>query len=279
LKLIYAILLSIVSSFLCANETQIANTHIYHYEILSNADDVGDITVKVAGQADGSYVIAESRLLKTAGVWSDINKRSTQIETFSPEGDLLKADVKTLKGKKAYWRRAELSGDELWASYAQVQNLTEKEEEEFVGATLAFASNIVPGLGDVLGVAQLLFSDNETQPDNLRFSTSAYDTSFSNLPFYWSSKQNNLPTQLNLFDSVKLAVKTYQIEYLGQKTFQSGSEEEVVITSHYKLQASKDQSLEVWLASNEQNSPYFYQIVGADDGGPFHIIFKKHEGV
>jgi hypothetical protein len=278
MKLVYAILLSIVSSFSYANATEIAKTHIYHYEYLSNTVDVGDITVKVADQADGFYSITETRILKNAGVWSDINKRSTQIETFSLEGDLLKADVKTLNGKKAYWRKAELFGDELWASYAQVQNLTEKEEEEFVGLALTLASNVVSGLGTALGVAQLLFSDNETQPDNLRISTSAYDTSFSNLPFYWSGKQYNLPGQLNVFDSGKLAVKTYHIEYLGQKTLQSGSEEEVAITSHYKLQAPNDQPLEVWLSTSEQNSPYFYQVVGADDAGPFHIVFKQHKG-
>jgi hypothetical protein len=133
MKLYYAILLSIVSSLSCANAAQATNTHTYHYELLSNAENVGEINVKVIDQEDGSYVITESTLFNITSTWGDINTRSTQIETFSPVGELLKADVKTLNGKKAYWRKAALTDNELWASYTQVQNVTEKEEEELAG--------------------------------------------------------------------------------------------------------------------------------------------------
>lgn len=278
MKLYYAILLSIVSSLSCANAAQVTNTHTYHYELLSNAENVGEINVKVIEQADGSYVITESTLFNITSRWGDINTRSTQIEAFSPVGKLLKADVKTLNGKKAYWRKAELSDNELWASYTQVQNVTEKEEEELAGTALALASNMIPGLGNALGVAQLLLSDDDAQPENLRFPASTYDTSFSNLPFYWSSKQHNLPAQLNLFDSEKLAITAFHIEDLGQKIVQLSSGGGAVETSHYKLQAPKGQPMEVWLAVSDHNSPYFYQVVGVDDDGPFHIVFKQHKG-
>jgi hypothetical protein len=278
MKLYYAILLSIVSSLSCANAAQVTNTHTYHYELLSNAENVGEINVKVIEQADGSYVITESTLFNITSMWGDINMRSTQIEAFSPVGKLLKADVKTLNGKKAYWRKAELSDNELWASYTQVQNVTEKEEEELAGTALALASNMIPGLGNALGVAQLFLSDDDAQPENLRFLASTYDTSFSNLPFYWSSKQHNLPAHLNLFDSEKLAITAFHIEDLGQKIVQLSSGGGAVETSHYKLQAPKGQPMEVWLAVSDHNSPYFYQVVGVDDDGPFHIVFKQHKG-
>jgi hypothetical protein len=32
------------------------------------------------------------------------------------------------------------------------------------------------------------------------------------------------------------------------------------------------------LAVSDHNSPYFYQVVGVDDDGPFHIVFKQHKG-
>ncbi|MFT4712309.1 MAG: hypothetical protein ACI8W1_000787 [Candidatus Azotimanducaceae bacterium] len=278
MKLCYAILLSIVSSFSISNATQTISTHIYQYDIFVKAEDVGDVTVKVVEQADGSYVLAESTLIDTVGFWGDINTRSTQIETFSAEGHLLKADVKTLNGKKAYWRTAELSDDELWTAYTQVQNVTEKEEGEFVSAALTLGNSMVTGLGNALGVVQLLFSDSEAEPKNLRFATSTYDTSFSNLPFYWESNQLNLPAQINLFDSEKLAVNTYNVEYLGKKSVQNSSVEREVVASHYKLQALDGQQIEVWLAINDYNSPFFLQIVGADGDGPYHIKLKQHPG-
>ncbi|MFT4730414.1 MAG: hypothetical protein ACI9UN_004940 [Granulosicoccus sp.] len=276
MNLYYAIPLFIVSSFSFASATQILNTHIYHYDIFSEAEDLGDISVKVVNHADGSYIIAESTVIETAGFWGDTNLSSTQVETYSPEGKLLNADVKTLHGEVAHWRKAELSGDELWASYTQVQNVTEKEEEQLIGVALTIATNTVPGLGDALGIAQLLFSDEKPHPNNIRFSKNTYDTSFSNLPFYWSSKQNSLPTKLNLFNSEKLAVNTFQVEFLGKKIIQLETKDNLVTTSHYKLHDPEGQRLEVWLATSEFNSPYFYQLVGTDDDGPFHILFKKH---
>jgi hypothetical protein len=278
MKLYYTILLSVVSSLSFTSAAKATNTHTYQYEILSNAENVGELNVKVIDQADGSYVINQSTLLNTVSMWGEINIRSTQIEIFSPAGDLLKADVKTLNGKKAYWRKAELSDDELWASYTQIQNVTEKEEDEFAGAALALASNIIPGLGNVLGVAQLFLSDDDGQPENIRFPASTYDTSFSNLPFYWSSKQHKLPAQLNLFDSEKLAITAFHIEDLGQKTVQLISGGGTVETSHYKFQAPKGKPMEVWLAVSDHNSPYFYQVVGVDDDGSFHIVIKQHNG-
>jgi hypothetical protein len=267
-----------VSSLSYASAELATNIHTYHYEILSNAENVGEINVKVIDHADGSYVITESTRLNTVSAWGTVNRHSTQIETFSPAGDLLKTDVKTLDGKKAYWRKAELSNEELWASYTQVQNVTEKEEEEFAGAALALASNMIPVLGNALGVAQLFLSDADATPQNSRFPASTYDTSFANLPFYWSSKQHNLPAQLNLFDSEKLAITTFHIEDLGQKIVQLISGGGTVQTSHYKLQPRKGQPIEVWLAVSDHNSPYFYQVVGIDDDGPFHFVFKQDKG-
>lgn len=278
MTLYYTILLLVVSSLSYASTKPDTNTHTYHYEIFSNAENVGEINVKVIDQADGSYVITESTRLSAVSAWGKINRHSTQIETFSPAGDLLKTDVKTLNGKKAYWRKAELSNEELWASYTQVQNVTEKEEAEFAGAALALATNMIPGLGNALGVAQLFLSDDNAPPENIRFPASTYDTSVANLPFYWSSKQHNLPTQLNLFDSEKLTITAFQIEDLGEKIVQLMSAGGTVQTSHYKLRPPKGQPMELWLAVSDHNSPYVYQLVGVDDDGPFHIVLKQNQG-
>ena len=276
MKNYFTILLAVAFSSLSnADTTQTIGTHTYHYDLMAEALDVGDITIKIVGQADGSYVVAESTSVEAKGWWGDISEVSTKIENYSPEGRFLNADVKTLSGKKVFWRKAVLSGDELWASYTQVENVSEKEEGEFLGTAVAVASNLVAGLGNVLAVTQLLFSDNDAPLDNLRIPANTYDTSFANLPFYWTSKEHSLPAELKLFDSSTLAIDTYQVEYLGTKTFQQGSEESVVVASHFKFVPEKGADLEIWFAVNTNNSPYFYQLAGADEDGPFQILLTQ----
>jgi hypothetical protein len=275
MKCYFPLLLSIVSSFSIASTTQEEETHIYHYDLMSEAVNVGDVTIQVVEQADGGYVVAESTSIETPGWLGDISSNSNQIESYSSDGDFLKADVKTLSGNQAFWSKAEISGDELWASYTQVENLTEKEEGEFIGAAAAIASNMVAGLGSVLAITQLFLSDADAPLNNVRMSTSTYETSFANLPFYWMGNQYKLPAVLSLFDSGTLAVNTFDTQYLGAQTFQLDSKEGAVVTSHYKLTTEDGPGLEIWLAVSERKSPYFYQLTGADSDGPFQVLLTQ----
>jgi hypothetical protein len=275
MKYYLLLLLSIASSFSIASTTKEVETHVYHYDLMSEAVNVGDITIQVVEQADGGYVVAESTSIETPGWLGDISGHSTQIESYSPEGVFLKADVKTLSGNKAFWRKAEISGDELWASYTQVENLSEKEEGEFLGAAVAVASNMVAGLGNILAITQLFLSDADAPLNNVRMSTSAYETSFANLPFYWMGKHYKLPAVLSLFDSGTLAVNTFDTQYLGAETFQLGSSEGAVVTSHYKLTTENGPDLEVWMGVSERLSPYFHQLSGTDSDGPFQILLSQ----
>lgn len=275
MKYYITLLLSIVFSFSTASTGQENETYIYRYDLMSEAVNVGDITIQVVDQADGGYVVAETTSIDTPGWLGDISSHSTQIESYSSEGVFLQADVKTLSGSQAYWRKAEVSGDELWASYTQVENLTEKEEGEFIGAAAAIASNMVAGLGNVLAITQLFLSDADAPPNNVRVSTSTYETSFANLPFYWMGKQYKLPAVLSLFDSGTLAVNTFDTQFLGEQAFQLGSKEGAVITSHYKLTTEDGPDLEIWLAVSERKSPYFYQLTGTDSDGPFQILLTQ----
>ena len=275
MKNYFTILLVAFSSLSIADTTTTIGTHTYHYDLMLEALNVGNMTIKIVSQADGSYVIAESTWVETEGWWGDINEASTKIENYSPEGRFLNADVKTLTGKKVFWRKAVLSGDELWASYTQVENLSEKEQGEFLGVAVAVASNLVAGLGDLLAVTQLLFSDSSAPIDNIRISASAYDTSFVNLPLYWASKEYKLPAKLNLFDSSTLEINTYDVEYLGTKTFRLGPEESFVVASYFKFAPKTGPQIEVWFAVSNDNSPYFYQVAGADDDGPFQILLTQ----
>ena len=258
-----------------ADLAQTIGTHTYRYDLLSEALDVGDITIKIVGQADGSYVVAESTSIEAEGWWGDVSRLSTKIESYSAEGDFLSADVKTLSGKKAFWRKAALSGDELWTAYTEVENISDKEEGEFLGLATAVASNLVSGLGNVIAVTQLLFSDSGTPLENARIAANTYDTSFANLSFYWASKQYSLPAELNLFDSSTLAVNTFHVEDFGAKTFQQDSEGSVVVASHFKFLTENGQDLEVWLAVSDENHPYVYQLAGTDDDGPFQILLTQ----
>ncbi len=269
------LLLSIVSLFSIASTAQEIETHIYHYDLTSESVDVGNVTIQVVEQADGGYVVAESTSIETPGWLGDISSRSTQIENYSSEGVFLQADVKTISGSQAYWRKAEVSGEELWASYTEVENLTEKEEREFIGAAVGIASNMVAGLGSVLALGQLFLSDADAPLDNVRMSTSTYETSFANLPFYWMDKEYELPAVLSLFDSGTLAVNTFDTQFLGEQTFQLGSKEGAVITSHYKLTTEDGPDLEIWLTVSERKSPYFYQLSGTDNDGPFQILLTQ----
>ena len=98
MKNYFTILLVAFSSLSIADTTTTIGTHTYHYDLMLEALNVGNMTIKIVSQADGSYVIAESTWVETEGWWGDINEASTKIENYSPEYKILVSNPETIFG-------------------------------------------------------------------------------------------------------------------------------------------------------------------------------------
>lgn len=239
--------------FLVASSIAFADTlsnqylNVFNYDLFFDSKDIGDIRVALENRDDGTLRIIEGAAIKAPGFFNTINIRSTQVETFTKDGELLTAELKTMDGDYTFFHRAVAENNDLWVSYSKVRS------------SMSSSS-----------------SETKASPLSVCCSNRDYDISFSYLPFYWLDQQQSLPKSIKTFDVESLAVEAFSIEDLGVDTVQSKSTS--ITAKHYSLSQTNSKPLDIWLALNDQDIPYFVQMAGHDDGGSFRILLKPHTG-
>ena len=152
-----------------------------------------------------------------------------------------------------------------------MKNFAQKEESELVGFSIAVLDDFIPEAGEVLRLSQLLFTDTKALPTSIRFPKNSHHTTLANLPKYWLIHQQKLPANINLLDIETTSIAQVKTEDRGLelKTFR-GNE---VSTHHYTLTSENSAPINVWLAVNENNTPYFFELK-IDNNGLFTIKRK-----
>lgn len=241
---------------------------VFNYNVVAQ-DHVGDLTVQILKTPQGGYRILEHTSIQTEDVWGHKSLQSTAHEHYSVEGDLIEADKKTFNQKKAYWTKVDSVGTNLWIYFSEIADQQQHEESELIGLSVAVLNNLVPQAGEVIGVSQLLFSDKKVEPMSIRLAKSAYHSTLAHLPIYWSTQQQKLPAQIKLLDTEAVSVVLMDVEDKGVeiKTFKGAK----ISTKHFILASKGTAPLNIWLAVNKDNIPYFFQLKGEDDDGLFTI--------
>ncbi|MFT7089576.1 MAG: hypothetical protein ACJAU4_001393 [Glaciecola sp.] len=245
----------------------------FNYDIFADGDDVGDMQVQIIKTPQGGYQILESTTIQKSSDWDEIDLRSTMNEMYSLEDNIISADKKTYDQTKAYWSKIDSAGADLWMSFSEIKNFTQQEESELVGFSIAVLDNFIPEAGEVLGLSQLVLSDTKAIPISIRFPKNSHHTTLANLPKYWSSHQQKLPAKIQLLDMETTSITQMKTESRGGEVKTLGGGE--VSTHHYTLTSENSAPLNIWLAVNENQIPYFFQIKIYNKNGLFTIKRKQ----
>ena len=247
---------------------------VFNYDVFAQDDvgDVGDMTVKIVKNLQDGYKILEHTSVKVEGLWGDKNVQSTAHENYSFEGDLVEADSKTFSKTRAYWTKISSYEEDLWINFSEIEDSRQQEASKLVNLSVAVLDNFVPQVGQIIGVSTLLFSNEKIEPVSIRLAKSSYHTTLAHLPIYWSTQQQKLPAQIKLLDKEMISVVSMDIEDKGIeiKTFKDVK----ISTRHYILTSKDTAPLSIWLALNENDTPYFFQLKGKDKDGLFTIKLK-----
>jgi hypothetical protein len=244
----------------------------FNYDIFEEGDDVGDMQVQIIKKLQGGYQILENTTIQKSSDWDEINLHSTANELYSLENNLISADKKIYDQTKAYWSKIESFGTDFWMSFSEMKNFAQKEESDLVSFSIAVLDDFIPEAGEVLGLSQLLFTDTKALPTNIRFPKNSHHTTLANLPKYWLIHQQKLPANINLLDVETTSIAQMKTEDKGLelKTFRGNG----VSTHHYTLTSEYSAPINVWLAVNENNTPYFFELIIDNDIGLFTIKRK-----
>ncbi|MFQ3189690.1 MAG: hypothetical protein ACI936_000815 [Paraglaciecola sp.] len=271
--IIYAVIL--ISAASIQGLEAAGETHAtFNYDIFAEGKDVGDMRVQIIKKPLGGYQILESKSIQKSSDWDEINLKSTVNELYSLEHNLISADKKIFDQTKAYWSKVDSSGADLWMSFSEIKNPTEKVESEIVGFSIAVLDNFIPEASEVLGLSQLLFSDTKAVPTSIRLPKNSHHTTLANLPKYWSIHRQTLPAEIRLLDIETISITQMKTEYHGLKVKTLGGNE--VSTHHYTLTSESRSPLNIWLAVNKNHTPYIFELQ-LDNNGIFTIKRKHNE--
>jgi hypothetical protein len=248
----------IVASLIQPLEAADKTHSTFSYDIFSEGKDIGNMQVQIIEKREGGYQILESTTIIKSSDWNDINLESAANELYSLEDNLISADKKTFDQKKAYWSKIDSSGTDLWMSFSEIKNFREKEEGELVNFSIAILDNLIPEVGEVLGLSLLLFSDTKAVPTSVRLPKNSHHTTLANLPKYWSIHRQKLPAKIQLLDIETTSITQMTTENRGIKVKTYGGNE--VSTNHYTLTSENSAPLDIWFAVNEHNIPYFLEL-------------------
>lgn len=241
------------------------------YDIIAEDQKVGVTSLTIEQQSDGSYIRFEKTHVEVSWLFGDINFRSNYYEKFDRNNNLVSIEGKVYDGKSAWWTQAKLVDNQVWAFMSEVKNLNQQEEEQLLGMVASLASGLVSGVGEMISVTQMLFGDRQKPNNSVRINVNEFVTTFDNLPSYWLSQEQKLPTTIRLLDTEELVVIEYEISTLENSQYNSGA-------SSYRLKTRGDEPVQVWFALSGKGIPHFTRIEGEDETGPFVIEFKPVAG-
>jgi hypothetical protein len=245
---------------------------IFDYDVFSEGAEVGSMQVEIIKDTQGGYQIIENTSIYVDSVWNEVNLKSTSKELYSSEDHFISADKKTYDKSKLYWSKIDGSEQDLWMSFSELLNKTKKEEMEVVGLSMALLNNLVPAAGEAIGLTHLLFSDSTGTPPSRLFPKGSHHTTLAHLPQYWSNQKLTLPAKISLLDIETISIGQIEVEYRGLQV--KTLNDTRVLTNHYSLVSENSESLNIWLAVNENDVPYFFQLSGEDQNGSFTINLK-----
>ena len=262
-----------------------AGSLVLNYDVLSEGEDVGDVTLKLSQKEEG-YVAVEYSQIKTRGWWWSVDITTILSEEFREDTGLIKADSKTLYEGTTYWTRMNVHEDTLLGELTEISNMSDSENKQFSRLSFAVTGKVSPNTKEVTSLSEAMFSDRNTPPTyNVKFPQGSFDTTFTDLPFFIQKNIGKpLPKKLNILDTENLGIIQVNVNNQGLNTMTIGKEKIQVrhlILSESQLLSklvndAQFKPSHLWIKEDVTSLPYVVRHIGEDEDGEFEIILKAH---
>lgn len=245
---------------------------VLNYGILSEGNDIGDITLKLIRNNKG-HVIAQHRRIKTSGWWGKINISSYRVEQFSADNDLLLADNKIQDGDTTHWIKIEAHQHVLSGSYRIIKGLSAQEKQELADLLVVISSESNAEIERIVSLSGALFADRKIASQDRQFKKNDFDATFNSLAFFiQKSAGKQLPEVLRLLDTENMEIIRQRLDDLGTEVMTIGTKS--ISTRHIKLSDSSYKPSHIWIADSPTSLPFIIRHTGEDEDGEFDVILK-----
>ncbi len=246
------------------------------YDILSEGDDVGDMTRKLSRTEDG-YTIVEHHHIKTSGWWGSIDITTILGEEFQHGVGLIKSDSKTMDDGTVYWSRINLHEDEFWGEFTEISKMSKRETQQFFNLSAAATSRDVFKAADIFALSVALFSirNDLAQAHRIKFVRGSFATTFNDLPFFIQRNAGKpLAKKIQILDPENLEIISVEMTDRGLESILVGSEE--IQTRHLIVSNGQFKPSHLWIKIDSASLPYIVRHSGEDEEGTFEMTLKLH---
>ena len=243
------------------------------YDLISNGDDIGDISIirsQHGDVEDGLYLIEENIFAKVSSFWGLWVMTLTGKTVIKYEG-VVSFDYK-IKENKENWR---VFGDrhdlELWCSARKVLTKNEKDEEDILAISSMVAARTIPYAGEALTVLGILNANGDREGE-IRIPLDSFNTTSGQLVSVLMKKSKGLKKEkVKVLDTSELKIETHIFEEADQEQIEIAGE--TFKCRVFKVTKPKGEST-YWVAKDGLGA-FLVKESGKDDDGPYEIILRK----
>lgn len=247
---------------------------VLNYDVISEEEDVGDMTFKFS-QGESGYVIVEHSNIKASSWWWSIDVTTIASEEYRYDAGLVKVDSKTVDKDDgiAYWVKIKSHEDGFWGDFTVIERITAGESKQFSGLTFAVAGRTSNNIEEILSLSSKIFADRKEKAEGAKFPKNSFDTTFNHLPFFIQKNAGKpLPKKINILDTDNLEVSPVEINDLGEKTILVGTSK--IKVRHLTLSDGEFDPSHLWIKVDDTSLPYLVRHVGVDEDGAFELKLK-----
>ncbi len=246
---------------------------LLNYDIISEGEDVGDMTLKLS-RKEGGYVVVEQSQIEISGWWWSVKIATVLSEEFQGDGNLVKADSKTVIEGGVYWTRMHAHDEAVSGEYIEITHMNADEEKKFSHLSFAVTGKSSNNGEEVISLSEAMLSSRNRKPAHqVTFPQGAFDTTFNNLPFFIQQNGDKpLPSKINILDTENLEISSASIEDLGVESLTIGNRN--IQVRHITLSDGQYRPSHLWIKEDAGSLPYVVRHSGEDEDGEFDIVLK-----
>lgn len=247
-----------------------------NYDILSEGEDVGDITLKLS-QTEEGYLIIEHNQIKVPGGWGDINITTIISEEFKHGVGFINSDSKTVADGTAYWTRISRRDDGYLGVYTEISKLDQHETQQFSQLSSALTGRDQFKAEEIIALSRAIFSvrGDSAHTHHVKFTKNAFSTTLYGFPFFIQKYDGKpLPKKINILDAQSMEVHQVSISDLGVEALIVDKKK--LHVRHLVISGGKYKPSHLWLKDGGSSFPYTVRHVGEDEDGMFEIVLRKH---
>ncbi len=245
---------------------------ILKYDVFSEGKKVGKTTVKLS-KIGKTRLYSEFSHIKTTGGWGKIDVKSVVVEEHKNGAGFIRAGSKTLDAKTVYHTSLTSSNSGFTGTFAKIRNTKIHERNEVMDLAVAITGKQMLDAVAVTTLSPTMYGNQRRRSKKVQLAGNAFDTTLNNLPFFLEKYSGSkVPAKLNVMDSENLDITAMNIKDMGSQNLAVG--EQNIKTRYFKLSATKNNSMTIWIKSESSSLPHVIRIVGKNQEGSFELRLR-----